>query len=628
VRRRATAGVLVVLLTGAVLVAAAGAVLAQPGERIRTFDVDITVTPSGELEVVEEIAYDFGTNSRRGIFRVVPVRYALPAAVSFDLPDPDASPEEYLRALDLTAIRVEVLSDASGETRIERPGPIASAGDTVSIRIGEEDRFFSGLHTYRISYRVRGALNGFGGAPPELAWNATGDGWPVPMDEVTVTVRGPGVSRALCLVGSLGATSECTSGGIDGEVARYSATKVPPGSGVTVVAGFAPAGVQVPDPILVPRWSLSRAFTGSRWAVPLTVLTALVGIGGVLVLAFRQGRDRVTTGGTNVHGMATGVPEAERRRGLFEPHPVAVRYRPPEGLRPGQLGLVVDERVDAVDVSATVVDLAVRGHLRIEEQESKVLWFSRTDWRLVATPERVEPDDPELRRYERYLLDGFFADGDEVLLSDLKGTFHETYGKAVRALYEEGRLRRWFNGRPDKVRARWVGIGVALLVAAVGALVAAVVFTTVALALVPLVVAGVALLVASGSMPHRTAKGSALLVETLGFREFVVTAETGRMELAEAERLFVTMLPYAVVFGAVDRWAKRFAALGVVTGSAVGGWWVGAHACDAAGFSSSMTSLSSTLGTAMATSPSSTSGGGGFSGGAGGGFGGGGGGSW
>ena len=44
---------------------------------------------------------------------------------------------------------------------------------------------------------------------------------------------------------------------------------------------------------------------------------------------------------------------------------VVVRYEPPPDLTPGEIGALVDERVDLRDLTATVVDLAIKGYLRI-----------------------------------------------------------------------------------------------------------------------------------------------------------------------------------------------------------------------------------------------------------------------
>ncbi len=48
---------------------------------------------------------------------------------------------------------------------------------------------------------------------------------------------------------------------------------------------------------------------------------------------------------------------------LFASDPIAVEFEPPDKLKPAQIGLLLDERADTLDVTATIVELAVRGYL-------------------------------------------------------------------------------------------------------------------------------------------------------------------------------------------------------------------------------------------------------------------------
>lgn len=639
---------LLAILAGAVLLAGGPAVAQDTGWVIESFDTHLRVAADGTLAVTETIEVDFGTLDKHGIFRDIPVRFEVPPEPWYELPE-DTDPGALLRAIDISDIRVSS-ETAPDEVELTRPGP--TGGTHLRIRIGDPDRTVSGRHTYVIGYRVEGALDAPEGRP-ELFWNTTGTGWGVPIRRATAGVEGPGpVVDTNCFRGGFGSTEACQAAGTE-----FSTTDLRPGEGMSVAVAWRPAALEVPEPLLVEAWSLGRALVGSDAALPLTALAALLGFGGVGLLAYRQGRDRVTVGDATVDQRARGSPSTgQRRRRLLEPRTVPVEFRPPEDLRPAELGLLVDESVDPVDVSATVVDLAVRGHLQIEEVEEGWGWFSRTDWRLrrtepaaredVAQPAAREdvaeaadageadgqgPQPPRrggLMHYEQLLLDGLFADGDEVLLSDLKGGFADTYGQVQRAVYSSAQQRRWFASRPDKTRSLWLGLGIGALVATGGLLVAAVLFTTVALAVVPLVLAAAALLVAHRWMPHRTPRGSRLLTRTLGFREFITTAEADRMDFAEKERLFVGYLPYAVLFGATEHWARVFAELGVDLGAATG-FYVGSGGFHAAQFSGAVSDFSGTVGTALSTTPSSGGSGGGFSGGgSGGGFGGGGGGSW
>ena len=50
-------------------------------------------------------------------------------------------------------------------------------------------------------------------------------------------------------------------------------------------------------------------------------------------------------------------------------------------VRPGEIGTLVDERVDPIDVTATLLDLAVRGHLLITELPRESA-YARTEWEL------------------------------------------------------------------------------------------------------------------------------------------------------------------------------------------------------------------------------------------------------
>jgi uncharacterized membrane protein len=126
-------------------------------------------------------------------------------------------------------------------------------------------------------------------------------------------------------------------------------------------------------------------------------------------------------------------------------------------------------------------------------------------------------------------------------------------------------------------------------------------------------------------MPAKTAAGAELLRRALGFRMYMEVAEKDRAAFAERENIFSAYLPYAIVFGCVDKWARAFA--GIDTARQTGAWYVGTSPFNALQLSSSLQGFSSDLGSAIAATAGS-SGGSGFSGGAGGGGGGGGGGSW
>jgi uncharacterized membrane protein len=141
------------------------------------------------------------------------------------------------------------------------------------------------------------------------------------------------------------------------------------------------------------------------------------------------------------------------------------------------------------------------------------------------------------------------------------------------------------------------------------------------------ILAGVLLLVVGRAMPARTAKGTALVRRIRGFRRVIATAETHMARWAEQENVFTRYLPFAIVFGLTDKWAKAFADMGLAVDAP--GWYRGPHPFAYAAFADSIDSFAVTTGGTLASTPAA-SGSSGFSGGgfSGGGGGGGGGGSW
>ena len=126
----------------------------------------------------------------------------------------------------------------------------------------------------------------------------------------------------------------------------------------------------------------------------------------------------------------------------------------------------------------------------------------------------------------------------------------------------------------------------------------------------------------------RTATGRALHEQSRGFRRYLATAKADQLRLEDGEDVFSRYLPYAIVYGVADRWARIFAAL-AEQGAPVHRptWYVSTRGLGEIG--SGLASFSTVASSSLASTPgagggSGSGGGGGFSGGGGGGGGGGG----
>jgi hypothetical protein len=302
-----------------------------------------------------------------------------------------------------------------------------------------------------------------------------------------------------------------------------------------------------------------------------------------------------------------------------EPGVIFARYAPPEGFSPASLRYIDRMSYDDTTMTAAVVSLAVKGYLRINEDDDE------------HTLTRVDPgsNPAPLATGESELLGALFAEGDLVILDN---KYHELLGSA-RSAHRKS-LRRDYASRYFKTNGALnlppliVGIVAAVLALGVASGATFFVITTIIAMAVTVVVFAII-------MKKPTPLGRNLLDEMSGFREYLEIAEKDEMNLRNPPEktplLFERYLPFALAMGVEQQWAERFAEIfaqlqGPDNTSYHPSWYNGSW--DNFNFSSTTSSLSAGLDSAISSSvtpPGSSSGGGGGSSGGGGGGGGGGG---
>lgn len=610
----------------------AGPAAAQSSESIDSFDSTIVVNKDGSVNVTEEIRYNFGETPRHGIERFIPTKFDWTG----DNPEGSAPGAVFDRETPMDQIEVSASSGTPAD--VEE----SSEGNSTKLRIGDPNRTITGVHTYRISYRLRGVLNGFNDHD-ELYLNITGNEWTVPINSASATIELPAdPTEVSCFAGPLQSTLRCASAEIGTKAATFKSSALTSYDGLTVVVAIPTGVVDDPDTtrILTERWSLATAFQVNAATVGAGGLIGLAGLAGIGSLAWRNGRDRRYSGSA-VDAAFGNADGDERPVPLFDKPVDTVEFVPPEGIRPGHMGTLWDEQANHLDVSAMIVDLAVRGWLRIDEiapRESKFMGFGNSsgDYHLVQLRDPVsDPRATELWEAEKTLMSSLFALGDTIVLSALKTTFSDKLAMIESTLYDDSVAAGWFPIRPDRVRSRWVTRGVLLIIVGVAIVFAAARFTHLGLVFLPIPICGLVLVASARFFPRRTAKGSALLGRVRGFKELFDAGEGERQQFAEAHHIFAQYLPYAIVFGCTDKWAETFEGLGLTPEEmGLGVWYTSPYGYSPIHFGYAMGSFTTqTSGSLAAAAPSSSggasSGGSGFSGGfSGGGFGGGGGGSW
>ncbi|HRN96730.1 MAG TPA: DUF2207 domain-containing protein [Candidatus Levybacteria bacterium] len=561
---------------------------AQEAWEITQFSSDITIAQSGEVAITEKIDVDFFDTEKHGIYRDIPVTYT----------NEDGSKYH---------TEIKNIQITNNQYKVTREG------DFVRIRIGDPDRTISGAHTYQISYTAVGVLRGFS-TFDELYWNVTGNNWEVPMGSVsaTITLAGGTFDNADCFIGAVGSVETCSIQ-MNDEIVTATGHTLQPYEGMTIAVAY-PKGITALPTV--------KSFGKRLFSLPalVTFLFVLItGIGAILLLWSQKGRD-LWYRGTHLFDENA----KEEKRPFFHKDTTVVEYTPPDKLRPAEIGVLMDERADTLDVTGTIIDLAARGFLTIEEIDKKWVFGSR-DYTFT----KKKKDTAELIAYEKELLTRLFDSKESVKMSELKQKFYTDLKKVKDQLYHDMVEKGFFPSNPENVRSIYLVIAIILIV-----LSGFIMFSGLGveneyffMGGIAGIVNGINLLIFSQFMSRRTAKGYEMYRRIKGYRLFIENVEKHRQKFFENKNMFNEVLPYAIIFGLTAKFAKALKNMGYKPETSTASWYTGMHVMNLAHFESSMSDFSKSLGTAMASTPSSSSGsgGGGFSGG---GFGGGGGGSW
>ena len=549
--------------------------VAMADERILSYHADILVRADARIEVTETIRVRAeGNQIRRGIFRDYPTDYE------------DSFGNDH-----------EVIYEPQSVTRDGEPETMTSEKHRNGVRtyFGRADRLLdTGEYTYVYTYHA-GRMLGFFEDRDELWWNVTGNGWAFPIDEAGATVRfafdvSPGDLEVDAWQGRLGIKDNGTvATNADGSATYRATRQLQPGEGLSVSVRWPKGLVTEPSGIERLVWLLSDN---------VNLLIALAGLAAML---------------------AYYVPVWRRYGKDPAPGVIFTRYEPPAGYSPASLRYVEKMGYDNETMTAGVVSLAVKGYLRIEEDDGEHKLVRR---HLVG-------DEPPLAAGERQLLGALFDDGDEVeLVNDNHRTIRGARKAHEQSLKTDYHLRYFRTNGMLNLPPLLVGTGSAAIALAAGP--SPMVFVTIALMLVTVVTFAFLL-------RQPTGQGRGLMDQAAGFREYLEIAEKDELNLKnppdKTPQLFEAYLPFALALGVEQQWAERFARIfATIRGPNDTQWqpsWYHGSSWNSFDISRSTSSVSSSLGSAIsssATPPGSASsgGGGGFSGGGGGGGGGGG----
>lgn len=562
---------------------------------LNKFHSNINIYEDSGILVQETIEVEFH-RQRHGIYREIPYIYRDALGKTIKTP--------------LKVINVE--DDKGNRWKYKT----SRQGGNIFIRIGDPDKYVTGKKTYIITYRVDNVILFFPDRD-EIYWNVTGNGWDAPIKNVSATVT-PSFKKeieekwASCYTGVLGSTeTKCSFKPTDNSIS-FTSRNLNPYEGFTIAYGWNKGITKEPGIYKKVIWAIR-----DNWIFSLPLLSFIF----MFLLWYSGGRD----------------PKVRES--------VAVQYAPPiykgNAMSPAEIGVLIDEKLDMRDITASIIGLAVKGFIRIEEKERFILKgddeiskkvlkfvaflgsFDNTDYLLV----KVKEIDKSLSDFEIKLMDALFESGRSVSISELKNKFYKNIPILKKIIYKSLVSKDYFRSSPDNIRNGYTIAGVLLLV--LGFILGTILSDSIgARAVLAGILTGIPVLGFARFMPSKTISGARALTDVKGFEEFLSRAEKDRLERMMDENLFEKYLPYAIALNVVDRWSSAFEGIFQKPPE----WYSsprGFGVFSTSNFASRIDGAMSKMSTAMASAPrssgSSSSGGGGSSGG---GSGGGGGGSW
>jgi len=501
---------------------------------VKSFNSDVNVNKKG-IYVQETITVNF-TQSSRGIKRFLPLIYEYHSG---------NGEINNVSRLDINVISIkdEGGNDIKYTTSVQRDAIYNNKDlllglfyDTLNIKIGDPAVFLTGDKTYILKYEVKNLPE----SPNPLLYTLTPTGSSTALNNYSanITFETKPTSFA-CIYGEArtDGSESCKVKKISDTNYQIQSQNIEFKSGLSIKVDGLAFEHNTPDII---------QFVKLYWylIVPLLLLSCLF-----------------------IYWI---IQRAPKGTGVIVP-----QFTIPEDLKPAEVGTIYDDSVDKVDVSATIIDLAVNGFLKIKNNGTD----NKPDFELILQKPLT---DPTLRNYEYTLLSGMFYLNTATLynqnnvqaftpisikLKDLqKQSLATSYETVKNQIYLKGVLLGFYKNTPDKVNT----ISYAIVFAVITA-VPAIIFNLLSIP-VAIIIGLVTLFVAFPMFYFRnfkSEKGILMKEKIMGLKLFIEYAKKDQLEMLQTplskQEIFEKYLPYAMVFGLHKSWAEAFKGINLTT---------------------------------------------------------------
>lgn len=513
--------------------------LADESWVIENFNSTIAVQQSGMVQVVETISVDYRAQLEHGFYRDIPTQYVVNGK----------------------QINTEVVINKVLQNNVPAKYETTQINGYEVVAIGNPDQTYSGRQIYTISYTVIGIIQGVNNQE-ELHWNVTGNNWSVQIQKVeaTVTLPNGGMTKIKCLEGTTGSQVPCLSNLTTPQSATFlSRFFLGDSQGISLDVSFTNGMV----PLLTThkstfwekliQWPSITAFIG----------VLLIGLGGNSLLWYKTNRDY-------------WLSRKKKKSDSVAEKKVAGEITPPNELRPGEIGLLLDDKGYARAIAVTIIDLSIRGYFTISEN-SKRWRFGEKDYLFTKIPQKNQNNTAMLFTYERVLYDALFYKRSKVKVSHLQKTFYENFKQVQQALSHELFSKKIVSFEPTKVRKNNMYAAIFLLVFGIGLWISSFHNEIIMLASVGigLIINGIMLLIIFRFLPQKTAYGQEMYSQSKNYQLYLETSDKFRKQFLEQQNRFNSYLPYVIVFGLSKKFINQTDK--IKNKASTKNWFIGMH---------------------------------------------------
>lgn len=328
-------------------------------ERILSFKSNIVVGKNASLRVTETIkVIAKGEKIKRGIFRSLPENRNL-------------NGKNFRVKYDIIAVKKDGLSEDYH---------VQNENGYENIYIGNKDIFLPvGIYEYEITYQTENQI-GFFDKYDELYWNVNGNAWNFAVDTISATVSLPSGASILqysCYTGVYGSNSQnCISEKISNNKIIWAANNLDAEEGLTIAVGFNKGGILPPPP---------PGFL-KQYGILIFLVLAFIGLMMYFYKAWSE------------YGVDPQAPV------------VYPQFDTPQNLSPASLGYLKEGSFSNRLITASIVNLAIKGYLKITERDDSQ-FFGLSSTKTFAL-EKLKESDVYLPKEESVLMDKLFAEGD------------------------------------------------------------------------------------------------------------------------------------------------------------------------------------------------------------------------